>query len=99
MSDTMADSCCSDSLKKFAKVIESLDVQKRIAAAKWLEGVVVGQALTPKERESIVNAVNEYIADIDEEEYAIAVNVLIEYLHEIQACDDDSIIAYMHNWL
>lgn len=95
----MTDSCCSESLKKFTKVVESLDVQKRIAAAKWLEGVVVGQSLTPEERESIVNAVNEYISDIDEEEYAHAVNVLIEYLQEIQACSDYGVIANMHNLL
>lgn len=95
----MTDSCCSDSLKKFIEVIESFDVQKRVAAAKWLEGVVVGQALTPEERERIVNAVNEYIADVDEEEYVNAVNKLIEYLQEIQTCDDDGVTATLRSLL
>lgn len=71
-------------LKKIAQTIESLDLDKRIAAAKWLEGVIVAQILTAKERETIVKAANEYIETVEEDEYADAVNALMEFLRSMQ---------------
>ena len=71
-------------LKKLAQTFESLDLDKRIAAAKWLEGVIVAQALTPDEKESIIKASNEYAEILTEEEFVDKVNALIEYLQEVQ---------------
>jgi hypothetical protein len=73
-----------DSLKKLAEAFESLDLDKRIAAAKWLEGVIVSQVLTSDERQSIVKASNEYTEFLTEEEYVDKVNALIEYLGKVQ---------------
>ncbi len=73
-----------DPLKKLAETFESLDLDKRIAAAKWLEGVIVSQVLTSDERQSIVNASNEYTEVLTEEEYEDKVNALIEYLRKLQ---------------
>jgi hypothetical protein len=72
-------------LKKLAQVFESLDLNKRIAAAKWLEGVIVSQVLTSDERQSVINASNEYTEILTEEEYVDKVNALIEYLRKMQA--------------
>jgi hypothetical protein len=74
-----------DPLKKLAQVFESLDLNKRIAAAKWLEGVIVSQVLTSDERQSVINASNEYTEILTEEEYVDKVNALIEYLRKMQA--------------
>jgi hypothetical protein len=63
-------------LKKLAEAFESLDLNKRIAAAKWLEGVIVAQALTPDEKESIIKATEEEVVD--------KVNALIKYLRRVQ---------------
>jgi hypothetical protein len=71
-------------LKKLAQVFESLDLDKRIAAAKWLEGVIVSQVLTSDERQSIINASNEYTEILTEDEYVDKVNALIEYLRKMQ---------------
>jgi hypothetical protein len=71
-------------LKKLAQVFESLDLDKRIAAAKWLEGIIVSQVLTSDERQSIINASNEYTEILTEEEYVDKVNALIEYLRKMQ---------------
>ncbi|UCB60895.1 MAG: hypothetical protein JSW72_02225 [Candidatus Bathyarchaeota archaeon] len=72
-----------ESLKKFKKIIKGLDLDKRVAATKWLEGVIVAQSLTPVERDELVKASNEYIGDFEEGEYVDAVNAMIEYLtHE-----------------
>lgn len=71
-------------LKKFAQAIESLDLNKQVAAAKWLEGVIVGQVLTKAEREDIVKASNEYVEAIKEAEYVDAVNALIRYLGRVR---------------
>jgi hypothetical protein len=73
-----------DPLKKLAEAFESLDLDKRIAAAKWLEGVIVSQILTADERQSIVKASNEYTEVLTEEEYEDKVNDLIEYLRKVQ---------------
>jgi len=67
------------SLGKFKKVIQSLDLDKRITAIKWLEGVIVAQSLTTDERDRLVEASNEYIGNFSEEEYQDAVNALIDY--------------------
>ena len=69
-----------ESLKKFKRKIKSLDLDKRVAAAKWLEGVIVAQSLTSDERDELVTASNEYIWDFEEEEYTDAINAMIEYL-------------------
>jgi hypothetical protein len=74
-----------DPLKKLAQVFASLDLNKRIAAAKWLEGVIVSQVLTSDERQSVINASNEYTEILTEEEYVDKVNALIEYLRKMQA--------------
>ena len=71
-------------LKKLSETFESLDLDKRIAAAKWLEGVIVSQILTADERQRIVNASNEYMDFLTEEDYEDKVNALIEYLREVQ---------------
>jgi hypothetical protein len=71
-------------LKKLAQVFESLELDKRIAAAKWLEGVIVSQILTSDERQSIINASNEYTEILAEEEYVDRVNALIVYLRKVQ---------------
>ncbi len=73
-----------DSLNKFKNTIKSLDLDKRIAAAKWLEGVIVSQCLTAEEREGLVKAANDYIGDVEEGEYTDAVNTIIEYLARLQ---------------
>jgi hypothetical protein len=67
------------SLRKFRKVIESLDLDKRISAMKWLEGVIVAQSLTTDERDELVHASNKYIGSFEGEEYQDAVNALIGY--------------------
>jgi hypothetical protein len=72
------------SLKKFAQIIEKLDLSKKIAAAKWLEGVITSQILTNEERESIVKAANEYIEGVEEGDYLNAVNELIGFLEREQ---------------
>lgn len=75
----------SKSLKKVGQVIECLDLDKQVAATKWLEGVIVAQTLTTLEREGIVKAANEYVETLEEEEeYVSAVNALIEYLERVQ---------------
>jgi hypothetical protein len=71
-------------LKKLAQVFDSLDIDKRVAAAKWLEGVIVSQILTSDERQSIINASNEYTEILAEEEYVDKINTLIAYLRKIQ---------------
>ena len=71
------------SLKKFAITIESLDLDKQVAACKWLEGVIVAQMLTAEERKGVVEASNDYIEAV-EGEYAEAVNALIDYLRRAQ---------------
>lgn len=80
----MTESRGRESLKKFAQVIESLDLDRRAAAAKWLEGVIVAQILTTEERGDVVKAANEYIATVEEEETVDAINALIEYLKRVQ---------------
>ncbi len=72
------------SLKKFAKAFEALALDKRIAAAKWVEGVIVAQPLSEEERGVIVKAANEYISNVDEGEYVDAVNALTGYLDKVQ---------------
>jgi hypothetical protein len=59
-------------------------LDKRIAAAKWLEGVIVSQVLTADEREIIIKASNEYTEILTEEEFVDKVNALIEYLRKVQ---------------
>jgi len=71
-------------LKKLAQTFESLDLDKRIAAAKWLEGVIVAQVLTADEKESIVKASNEYTEILTEEEFVDKINALIKYLRRVQ---------------
>ncbi len=71
-------------LKKLAQTFESLDLDKRIVAAKWLEGVIVAQVLTADEKESIVKASNEYTEVLTEEEFVDKINALIEYLRQVQ---------------
>lgn len=80
----MSESCNREALKKFAQTIRRLDLDKRVAATKWLEGVIVGQILTTKERDDIVQASNDYVATVEEDEYVGAVNSLIEYLKKVQ---------------
>jgi len=80
----MNNTCAQESLKKFRLTIERLEPSKQIAAAKWLEGVVVAQALTNEEREEIVEAANEYVGKAEEEKYVEAVNALVEYLELVE---------------
>ena len=71
-------------LKKLAVAFEGLALDKRIAAAKWLEGVIVAQALTTDEKETIIKASNEYTETLTEGEFVDKVNALIEYLRKVQ---------------
>lgn len=71
-------------LEKLARRFRRLDLEKRIAAAKWLEGVIVSQILTSEERESIVNASNEYTESLTDDDYKDKVDDLIEYLRKLQ---------------
>ena len=80
----MSNVVSKEPLKKVVQTFESLDLDKRIAAAKWLEGVIVAQALTPDEKESIIRASNEFTETLTEEEFVDKVNALIEYLQEVQ---------------
>ena len=80
----MSGSRIHKSLGKFKKTINGLNLEKRIAATKWLEGVIVAQSLTSKERDGLVKAANEYIGDVEEGKYADAVNSLIEYFGSVQ---------------
>ena len=73
-----------ESLKKFAHAIENLDMKKRIAVTKWLQGVIVVQILTTEERENIVKAAIGYFKAIEEDEKTKAVEALIDYLEEVQ---------------
>jgi hypothetical protein len=79
----MSETCSREPLKKFGRAIENLDPNKQVAAAKWLEGVIVAQALTTEERESLVEAANEYVEALEEEEYVDSVNALVEYLGRV----------------
>ena len=72
------------SLEKLAHTFGRLDLEKRIAAAKWLEGVIVSQILTSEERESIVNASNEYTESLTDDDCKNKVDDLIEYLRKLQ---------------
>lgn len=72
------------SLKKFAQIIKKLDLNKRIAAARWLEGVITSQVLTNEERQIMVKAANEYIESVEEADYSNAVNELISLLERVQ---------------
>jgi spore cortex formation protein SpoVR/YcgB (stage V sporulation) len=71
-------------LGKLTQFIESLDLDKQVAATKWLEGVIVAQILTNEEREGIVKAANEYIGAVNEEKYLDAVNALIEQIGRLR---------------
>lgn len=73
-----------EALRKFKSTIESLEPSKQVAAVKWLEGVVVAQFLTTKEREDVVEAANEYVEKTDEEKYVDAINTLVEYLDLVE---------------
>lgn len=81
----MTESRPQETLRKLIRVIEGLSLEKQIAATKWLEGVIVGQTLTEEERQSIVEAVNEYLRSAEEKEFTDAINTLIEYLKKVQA--------------
>jgi hypothetical protein len=80
----MGNVASKETLKKIAQTFDSLDLNKRIAAAKWLEGVIVSQVLTADEKESIIKASNEYTEILTEEEFVDKVNALIEYLRKVQ---------------
>jgi hypothetical protein len=71
-------------LKKLAKTFDSLDLNKRIAAAKWLEGVIASQVLTPEEKDRIIKASNEYTETLTDEEFVDKVNELLDYLKQAQ---------------
>jgi hypothetical protein len=71
-------------LKKLSKTFESLELNKRIAAAKWLEGVIVSQVLSPDEKDRIIKASNEYTEALAEEEFEDKVNELVKYLKRVQ---------------
>lgn len=80
----MYSSYIQESIQKFKRILRSLDLDKRIAAIKWLEGVIVAQSLTPDERDELVKASNEYIGGFEEGEYVDAVNAIIECLNREQ---------------
>ncbi len=71
-------------LGKLTQFIKSLDLDKQVAATKWLEGVIVAQVLTNEEREGIVKAANEYIGAVEEDKYLDAVNALIEQIGRLR---------------
>lgn len=71
-------------LRKLAQTFERLDLEKRKAAANWLEGVILSQILTVEERESIVKASNEYTESLTDDDYESKVDDLIGYLRKLQ---------------
>ena len=71
-------------LRKLAQTFESLTLEKRKAAANWLEGVIVSQILTVEERQLIVKASNEYTESLTDGDYESKVDDLIEYLKKLQ---------------
>ncbi len=73
-----------ESLKKLADVLEELSLEKRVSAAKWLEGVILAQNLTAEERDGLVAASNEYVGSTEEAEYVDAVNALMDHLRRVQ---------------
>ena len=70
-------------LRRFAKAVEELPIEKQIAVALWLEGVVAGQKLDQEERQSIVKGVNHFVGNLKENEYDKGINALLEYLRRI----------------
>jgi len=76
-------------LSSFTEIVESLDIEKKMAVAKWLEGVVFGQSLTPEEREKVVKAVNKYVCSLKEGEYGEGINALLDFLRELQTRKQD----------
>ena len=80
----MGKSSYKEALRQVSQVIENLALEKQVAAAKWLEGVIVAQTLTNDERDAIVKAANAYVETIVEEDYVSAVNALIAYLGQVQ---------------
>lgn len=80
----MGSAANNEPLKKLAQTFEHLDLEKRIVAAKWLEGVIVSQILTSEERENIVIASNEYTESLTDEDFENKVGDLIEYLRKLQ---------------
>ena len=80
----MGNTVNNEPLRKLAQAFERLDLEKRKAAAKWLEGVIVSQILSSDERESIVKASNEYTEFLAAEEYESKVDDLIEFLRGMQ---------------
>ncbi|UCH31812.1 MAG: hypothetical protein JSV05_10090 [Candidatus Bathyarchaeota archaeon] len=71
-------------IDKLIRAINTLVPEKRIAASKWLEGVIAGQGLTTEERETIVKTVNEYIRDLKEDQYEKGINALLDFLRDAQ---------------
>jgi hypothetical protein len=80
----MTNAANNEPLKKLAQTFERLNSEKRIVAAKWLEGVIISQILTSQEREKIVIASNEYTESLTDEDYENKVDDLIEYLRKLQ---------------
>lgn len=74
--------------------MESLPIEKRVAAAKWLEGTVIGQMLTPEEIDSIVNVVNKYINTLKKDEYSKGINALLDFLRKIQVQKNSDVIFF-----
>ena len=59
----------ADHLRIFAEIVEGMILEKKIAVALWLEGVVAGQRLDQEERQNIVKAVNNYTDNLEENGY------------------------------
>ena len=80
----MTNAANNEPLKKLAQTFERLNSEKRIVAAKWLEGVIISQILTSQEREKIVIASNEYTESLTDDDYENKVDDLIEFLKKLQ---------------
>lgn len=80
----------SGRLKILTNALKGFEVEKQIAVAKWLEGVISGQSLSNEERESVVKAVNDYISSLEKSDYEKGINVLLDFLRDVQEQSPDS---------
>ena len=82
----------SGRLKILTNALKDFEVEKQIAVAKWLEGVISGQSLSNEERESVVKAVNDYISSLEKSDYEKGINVLLDFLRDVQEQSPDSLL-------
>jgi len=80
-------------LKILITALKDFEVEKQIAAAKWLEGIISGQSLSDKERDGVVKAVNDYISSLEKDDYGKGINALLDFLRDVQEQNLDSVLC------